>query len=104
MVISSENCPTGSDNDPNAPWNQSDPEAEEIEVTVSITLSKKVKIYVDDYEKEDYIDEEGNYCKSYDFRDCDLQEAVREQIMLPNSKFAQFSDWVEEDLEVTMED
>lgn len=98
--MSSGNCPAGSEYSSDAPWNQSDPEAVELDVTVSITLSKNVKIYVDDYEKEDYMDEDGNYCVTYDFGDCDLREAVKEQIVLPNSKLDQFNDWVEDDFEV----
>ena len=44
-----DNYPLGAANDPNAPFNKVDPEPIEVEVTVSITLSKTVKIYVDDF-------------------------------------------------------
>ena len=42
------NYPLGADTK-DAPWNQSEPPEEEIEVLVSITLSKSVKIKVKDY-------------------------------------------------------
>lgn len=58
-----------------APWNQEDNPEEEIEVTVSLTLSKNVKIKVTDYIK----DEDGNI----DYSDCNLREAVVDQIYLP---------------------
>lgn len=58
-----------------APWNQEDNPEEEIEVTISMTLSKNVKIKVTDYIK----DEDGNI----DYSDCNLREAVMDQIYLP---------------------
>ncbi len=68
----------------NAPWNQEDPEEKEIEVTVSITLSKIVKVKVTDYEFHDAgKDEDGNYYEDVDFSCCDLKKAVEEQIALP---------------------
>ena len=38
--------PPGAEHDPNAPWNQEELPEREIEVTVSVTLSKTVKIKV----------------------------------------------------------
>lgn len=63
----------------NAPWNQSSPKPKEIEVTVSITLSKTMKIEVDDY----IYDEDGDI----DYSTCDLQEAVRNQVTLPDDAY-----------------
>ena len=40
--------PIGSDT-PDAPWNQIDPEPQEVEVTISMTISKTVKVKVTDY-------------------------------------------------------
>lgn len=67
--------PVGSDTS-DSPWNQDDLPEKEIEVTISMTISKTVKITVDDY----IIDEDG----CYDFSECDLHKAVEEQINLPN--------------------
>lgn len=83
-MIESGYYPIGAEHDPLAPWNQSEPPEEEIEVLVSITLSKSVKIKVSDYTVVDEgKDEDGNYFKSLDFSDCDLKSAVEEQILLP---------------------
>ena len=46
------NYPMGADTK-DAPWNQVDNPEREIEVTVSVTLSKTVKIKVSDYEITD---------------------------------------------------
>ena len=45
--------PPGAEHDPNAPWNQVDNPEREIEVTVSVTLSKTVKVRVSDYKITD---------------------------------------------------
>ena len=68
----------------NAPWNQVDNPEREIKVTVSITLSKTVKIKVSDYEITDSgKDEDGEYFEDIDYSNCDLKGAVEEQIVLP---------------------
>ena len=74
------NCPIGSDYESDAPWNQEEQPDQEIEVTISVTLSKTVKVNVNDYivcEK----DEDGNL--DIDYSICDLKSAVEEQIYLP---------------------
>ena len=77
------NYPCGTDG-PNAPWNQVDNPEREIEVTVSVTLSKTVKIKVSDYEITDSgKDEDGEYFEDIDYSDCNLMRAVKEQIYLP---------------------
>ena len=72
------NYPLGTDT-PNAPWNQEEQPNREIEVTVSVTLSKTVKINVDDYT----VEEDG----SIDYSSCDLNKAVIEQITLPKDVY-----------------
>ena len=42
--------PPGAEFDPRAPYNQVDLPEKEIEVTISVTLSKTVKVTVDDYD------------------------------------------------------
>ena len=95
------NYPMGADT-ANAPWNQVSPEPIEVEVTVSITLSKTVKIYVDDYIQEaPEVDEDGHcYQGNIDFSECNLSKAVEEQITLPNEKV---EGWNVDDFEVNLE-
>ena len=76
----SSNCPIGSDYDPRAPWNEEEQPKRKIEVTISVTLSKTVKVNVNDY----IIwgkDEDGNL--DIDYSICNLKSAVEEQIYLP---------------------
>lgn len=75
--------PPGAEHDPNAPWNQVDNPEREIEVTVSVTLSKTVKIKVSDYEIDSGKDEDGNYFEEVDYSNCDLKEEVMKQVYLP---------------------
>lgn len=104
------NYPCGTDG-PNAPWNQVDNTEREIEVTVSVTLSKTVKIKVSDYEITDSgKDEDGEYFEDIDYSNCDLKGAVEEQIVLPQSAHTyvkgnpkvqeDLSNWCVDDLEV----
>lgn len=67
---------------PDAPWCQKDPPELEIEVLVSVSLSKTVKVKVKDYRILDENKDEG-----IDFSDCDLQEAVKSQIILPHEAY-----------------
>ena len=108
------NYPCGTDG-PNAPWNQADNPEREIEVTVSVTLSKTVKIKVSDYEITDSgKDEDGEYFEDIDYSNCDLKGAIEEQIVLPqsahmyvksNSKVHEdLSNWCVDDLEINLEE
>lgn len=94
--------PMGADTK-DAPWNQEDPKLRTIEVTVSITLSKTVRIKVDDYIAEEYSDEDGYHGISYDYSECNLEQAVRDQITLPNN-VEEFNDWIEDDFAVNLEE
>lgn len=107
------NYPCGTDG-PNAPWNQVDNPEREIEVTVSVTLSKTVKIKVSDYEITDSgKDEDGEYFEDIDYSNCDLKGAVEEQIVLPQSAHMyvksnpkvheDLSNWYVDDLEVLLD-
>lgn len=81
------NYPLGADTK-DAPWNQADNPEREIEVTVSVTLSKTVKIKVSDYEITDSgKDEDGEYFEDIDYSKCDLKRAVEEQITLPQDAY-----------------
>lgn len=94
--------PIGSDT-PDAPWNQVEPKPKKVEVTVSITLSKTVEVEVTDYTAEEDIDEENNHNIIYDFSECNLEQAVRNQILLPNDT-EEFNSWTEDDFAVNLEE
>lgn len=94
--------PIGSDT-PDAPWNQVDPEPRKIEVIVSITLSKTVEIEVTDYIAEEDYDEDGYHGISYDYSECNLEQAVRNQVTLPNDT-EEFNSWTEDDFAVNLEE
>lgn len=79
--------PLGADTK-DAPWNQEVVPEKEVEVTISVTLSKTVKIRVNDYVMSDFgKDEDGNYFEEVDFSDCDLKSAVKDQITLPQDAY-----------------
>ena len=76
--------PLGSDT-PDAPWNQVDNPEREIEVLVSITLSKTFRVKVSDYTITDSgKDEDGDYFEDIDYSECDLKSAVEKQVVLPH--------------------
>lgn len=80
--------PPGAENDPRAPYNQVDSPDKEIEVLVSITLSKTVKVRVNDYTiEESGKDEDGSYYQIENYSNCDLENAVKEQIVLPQDAY-----------------
>lgn len=86
-IMDNYNYPMGADTE-DAPWNQADNPEREIEVTVSVTLSKTVKIKVSDYEITDSgKDEDGEYFEDIDYSKCDLKRAVEEQITLPQDAY-----------------
>lgn len=110
------NYPLGAELSPDAPWNQEDNPEREIEVLVSITMSKNVKIKVTDYQIVDEgYDEDGDYRASIDYSDCDLKSAVEEQIKMPqdagfymkkglhSEEYSEFEDWHVDDFEVIKE-
>lgn len=76
--------PMGAQYDSNAPYNKNDLPEKEIEVLVSVTLSKTVKIKVSDYTiKDSGKDGDGDYFETLDFSESNLKEAVENQIVLP---------------------
>lgn len=109
-----DNYPPGAANDPRAPYNEPPTEEREVEVTVSITLSKTVKVKVTDYEYfEGEVDEDGYNPPSYDYSNCNLEAAVKEQIFLPHEAHQYVSDtikqkdlegWIVDDFEVILEE
>lgn len=103
MQSSNGNYPAEADV-PWAPWNESEIEYKDVEVTISLTISKTTKITVPDVEKLD---------------DSILKEAVKEQIVLPHEVefikaisnesaldkrvIEDLSNWVVDDFEVAEE-
>ena len=80
--------PPGAEHDPRAPYNEVDLPEKEIEVCISIALSKTVKVKVSDYTIVDSgKDEDGEYFEDIDYSDCDLKTAVEEQITLPQNAY-----------------
>ena len=77
---------------PDAPWHDREYPPKEIEVCVSVSLSKTVKVYVGDYD----IDEEG----IPDFSESDIVNAVKRQITLPQKLFP---DWNTDEFECVRE-
>lgn len=77
-----DNYPPGAANDPRAPYNQYENPEVEVEVTVSITLSKTVKVLVTDYDLIDDVDEDGAVFER-DFSNTNFLAAVEEQVILP---------------------
>ena len=108
------NYPVGADTK-DAPWNQVDNPEREIEVTVSVTLSKTVSIKVSDYKITDFgKDEDGEYFEDIDYSNCDIKGAVEEQIILPQDAYMyvnsskkvheDLSNWCVDDFEVNLEE
>ena len=94
----SDYYPTGTYNNPDAPWNEVAKKPQKVEVTVSITLSKTVEVEIDDYTIEE-INEDGVYNTIYNFDNCNLEQAVRNQIDLPSKVF---DNWSEDDFVVNL--
>lgn len=80
------NYPMGSDTS-DAPWNQEDIPEKEIEVLVSVTLSKSVKVRVNDYKVNCGQDDEGHYFEDVDYSECNLHDAVMKQVILPQDAY-----------------
>ena len=107
------NYPVGADTK-DAPWNQVDNPEREIQVTVSVTLSKIVSIKASDYKITDFgKDEDGEYFEDIDYSNCDIKGAVEEQIILPQDAYMyvksnkkaheDLSNWCVDDFEVNLE-
>ena len=79
--------PIGAEHDPNAPYNQVEPEKVKVEVVISQTLSRSTKILITDYIAREYEniepDDEGGFYRTreieYDFSDSDLKGVYEEQ-------------------------
>lgn len=108
-----DNVPVGTLHNPEAPWNRTCNPEREIEVTVSITLSKTMEIKVSDYAViASGKDEDGSFFEDIDYSDCDLRGAVERQVILPDEAYKYIKDerlsallkgWDVDDFEVIKE-
>ena len=74
-MIESGYYPPGAEFDPNAPYNQSEPEPIKLDVYITQVFSKPANIEVTDYEYE--VDEFDEYCYT---SNCDLKGATSNQV------------------------
>lgn len=112
-MYNNSDFPVGADN-PNAPWYEKENKPVEVEVTVSLTLSKTIKVSVSNYEKTLEKDEDNIPFLNIDLSNCDLKKAVEEQIILPQDAYRNMlpetktykdlSGWNVDDFEVVKED
>lgn len=101
-MIETSNYPVGAQYDDNAPYNEKDTNLPDrpIEVTISLTMSVNKIIWVNDYELKG-TDEDGD--PIYDYSNCNLKQAVLDQVWLPKDDEANFKDWTEDEFEVIKE-
>lgn len=83
------NYPMGADNK-NAPWNEEENPIRRVAVTISLTLSKTVRVKVSDYTVTREVDDGGYHYSDIDYSTCDLKTAVEEQIDLPQNAYKYF--------------
>ncbi len=75
-----------------APFNQSNLPPRIVPVVVTVTLSKEVKVLVNDYTINGAgMDEDGNYYEDIDYSHCDFKEAVEKQITMPQDAYYEFN-------------
>lgn len=75
--------------------------SKEVEVTVSVTLSKTVKVKINDYDIiSQGVDEDGDFFENIDYSNCNITNAVEEQVLLPQYYM---KDWNVDDFECIIE-
>lgn len=98
-MIESGYYPEGVEHNSTSPWNVRSNPSRKIEVEVTVTLSKVVSVWVDDYRIIDSgVDEEGEYFEDIDYSECDIEKAVMHQVKLPGKDI--LNDWKGTNLEV----
>ena len=78
--------PPGAEHDPNAPWNQSDPDAVQMEVEYSCTMRRTADVETTDYVPGTWEkDEDGfGYRDGDDFSDTDWLSDFKQQYRTPS--------------------
>lgn len=106
MKSGNGNYPIGAQYDPSAPWNEPELKEKEIEVTISITLSKTTKIIVhtlDDTNNldSDYLKEcvESLVCLPHEIK----LISMLPDVIIPSKIIEDFDNWVVDDFEVIQE-
>lgn len=96
--------PPGAEFDPDAPWNQNDPEEKEFEVTVSQTLSKSTTVTTSDYIPGGYFPETEWDIEGYhtitcheldDTSDTDWKKAYNNEHYTPLGLIQEFKEMLE---------
>lgn len=101
--MSTGGYPNGAEYDSSAPYNQSSPSPKEVEVAVSICLSKTVKIVVDEYEIISSGVEDGCYFEEIACSEEYLKELVASKLPLPINSDIKKDNWIVDDFTVIME-
>lgn len=99
--------PAGAYEDPNAPYNQSDPDAVDVDVTICQVISRSTTIKVTDYIaspwEEIEPDDDGGFYRTggvdYDFSDSDLKGAYEEQEFTIPDLLTELKDYIKQDLD-----
>ncbi len=85
------NLPIGAENNSSAPYNEKELKEREIDVLISLTISKSVKIKVSDYSIVDSgNDGDNSYFEDIDYSECDLNNVVHQQVILPQDACKHF--------------
>lgn len=92
-----DNYPAGAAKDPNAPYNQVEPEAVAFNVEATITMAKTVELCTKQYEGGE-IDDEG-YNEPYDTLGVDWKAEFDEQSYTPKELLERLANLVEENLD-----
>ena len=106
-MIESGYYPPGGEFDPNAPYNQSDPEPVKVDVCISQTLHKSTTISTTDYVAEECEDcerdDDGRFVTtggvSYDFSDSDLLSAYKNDNWTIPELLDELKDYIKQDLD-----
>lgn len=106
-MIESGYYPPGAEFDPNAPYNQSDPEPVKVDVCISQTLHKSTTISTTDYVAEEWEDyergDDGGFVTtrevSYNFSDSDLLSAYKNDNWTIPELLDELKDYIKRDLE-----
>ena len=89
--------PAGAYNDPDAPYNEHEPEVKEWDCSVSVTLAQVLPIGTQNYTEEPpEMDEDGFFCSgSTDTSDVDWREEYEEQYMQLDALLEKMADCLE---------
>lgn len=90
--LNNDNLPLGAYDDSKAPYNEEILGPKVIPVTISMSISKTLFIEVDDYKVDINEDDEGKQHIHYDYSECDLEKAVKNNCVLPTEVYSYIQD------------